>query len=68
MNYKDKEKTCQQIAELVQRKVGAKANNATPTECKVGTVHEEAIPPKYKEDTAHEEAAVHQGNETGNFS
>jgi hypothetical protein len=64
MNYTRKEKMCQQIAESIQRKVGARANNATPIEWKVGTLHEEAIPLKYKEDTVHEETAVIQGNET----
>jgi hypothetical protein len=47
MNYKGKEITCQQIAESVQRKVGARANNAIPIEYKDVTVHEEAIPLKY---------------------
>jgi hypothetical protein len=63
MNYKGKEKTCQQIAELVQGKFGAKANNAIPLEYKDGTDHEEATSRKYEEKIVHEETAECQGNE-----
>ena len=63
MNYKGKEKTSQQIAELVQRKIGARAKNAIPLEYKEGTMHEEATSGKHKEETVHEETAESQGNE-----
>ena len=68
MNYKGKEKTCQQIAELVQQKIGARAKNAIPLEYKEGTVHEEATSGKPKEETVHEETAESQGNEADETS
>jgi hypothetical protein len=62
MNYKGKEKTCQQIAELVQQKVGARANNPIPLEYKDGTVQEEAKSLKYEDNTVHVETAGSQRN------
>jgi hypothetical protein len=62
MNYEGKEKMCQQIADLVQRKVGARANNAIPLEYKDGTIQEEAKSLKYKDNRVHEETAGSQGN------
>jgi hypothetical protein len=63
LNYKGKGKSCQQIAESIQRKVESRANIATPIEYKVGAGNEEAIPLKVKEDTVHEESAGIQVNE-----
>jgi hypothetical protein len=62
MNYKRTEKTCQQIAELLQQKVGARANNAIPLEYKEGTVHEDATSGKHEEKTA--ESQGNEDNET----
>jgi hypothetical protein len=58
MNYKGKEKTCQRMTDMLQLKVGARANKATPLEYKEATTHEEATSDEHKEINVNEEAKV----------
>jgi hypothetical protein len=72
MNYERKQRMCQQIAQLVKRKLRTEdkgfPDNTIPLKYKEDTVQEEAVPLevsqlKCKEDTIHEELAKIQGNE-----